>query len=202
MQPARFRRIGSVEAVFGAWLALTAPVVFAQTPIPSDVSVQFSASPETDLRTGQLIDFTLTATNLGPKPVQQTVLFSSDIYLHELEFVNVVSCANLAGVVGNGVGLPFFSLHWYLTLDKPLGVGETRTCTFRFSLGSAAPARYEFRFATSGNYPDINPANDSASVFLRRHVEAIPLLSPLTMIVLALVLAAFASRSMNRRTLN
>jgi hypothetical protein len=201
MQSARFRRIRGVEAFFGAWLALTASLVLAQTPIPSDISVQFLASPDTDLGTGQLIDFTLSATNLGPEAVQQEALFSSDVYLHELEFVKVVSCANLAGVTGNGVGPPFFSLHWYLTLDKPLGVGETRTCTFRFSLGSAAPARYEFRFATSGNYPDINPDNDSASVFLRRRVETIPLLSPFNRVLLALALAALASRTMIRRRL-
>jgi hypothetical protein len=201
MHSGRFRRIRGVEACFGAWLALTASVVFAQTPVPSDISVRFSASPDTDLITGQLIDFSLSATNLGPEPVQQTVLFSSDIYLHELEFVSVVSCTNLAGVIGNGPGLPFFSLHWYLTLDRPLGVGETRTCTFRFNLGSAAPVRYEFRFATSGNYPDINPDNDSASVFLRRRVEAIPLLSPFNRVLLALLLATFASRKMIRRKL-
>jgi hypothetical protein len=79
-------------------------------------------------------------------------------------------------------------------LDKPLAVGETRTCTFQLKFGSAAGSSYAFSFATSSNYPDINPANDSATVVLRRRVEAIPLLSPLTMLLLACALAVLAGR--------
>lgn len=197
MRSGRSSEFRGIAALVMACLGWVAPYACGQTPIPSDISVHLSAQPDRNLRTGQAIEFTLSTTNHGPEPVQQEALISSDVYLDELVFGSVVSCPHFLAAVGNGSGQPFTTYFWYLTQDRPLAVGETRTCTFRLKYGPKAGSSYAFSFARSGNYPDINPANDSATVILRRWANAIPLLSPIALILLACALAALAGRSLS-----
>ncbi|HET6546728.1 MAG TPA: hypothetical protein VFG55_08295 [Rhodanobacteraceae bacterium] len=186
-----------------ALLFAAADVRAGSVPVPSDVSVDFSAEPDTGLVTGQSIYFTLSVTNHGPEPVSEAALVSTP-FVNEFDGHDAsTNCQNLITSVVDGQAY-YYLLLWYLTDQGVLAVGETRSCQIRLVATSHMPAVFLFGFSTLD--PDINPSNDSATVTLRR--AAVPIAAPipvlsrtisLLLIALLLVTGVFGRRSHNRQ---
>jgi len=156
------------------------PVRAGDTPIPTDIGVTMTATPSSDLRTGQVIDIALTVTNFGPLPADNLVLSSSWYYNEfDVTYIDAVACYQFGGAIGEGEFHPIYVLFWFIagipnTGMQPLGVGETRTCHFQLTLREAAPAVTPFTFGVSGIFVDVNANNDSANVYLNRTIPSVP----------------------------
>ena len=170
----------------------------AQLAIPSDIGVTLSATPSTNLVTGQPIDVTVSVTNYGPQPAPQIGVVSSTFVNEFDQFVTNPNECFLFVTVVDAVPTAYYFINWDVANvlgvpgSLPLNVGETRTCHFQFALTSRAPALVRFSFLVSSYFTDANPNNDSATVILQRAPRPIPTLSPLSLLLLAgfLVLSA------------
>lgn len=166
----------------------------AQLVIPSDIGVTLSATPSTNLVTGQPIDITVSVTNYGPEPAPQIGVVSSTFISEFDQFVTNPSECFLFVTVVDAVPTAYYYINWDVANvlgvpdSQPLNVGETRTCHFQFALTSRAPAVVRFSFMVSSYFADENPNNDSATVVLQRAVQAVPTLSPTTLLLLVSLL--------------
>lgn len=179
-------------------LAVTLPgIVQADAPpvvIPSDIAVTFTAIPNTNLSTGAPLTLTVTAANLGPQPVDTLVLESS-AFTSQFNFAHAsVNCTGFVISVADGVTGPAQFMNWYVAAvplgTAPFAVGDTRTCQITLGLSSSAPLMLPFTFGLAHQFVDLNPANDSATVVLRRAVVSIPAMSRITLLLLAGLLIA------------
>ncbi|HET6545212.1 MAG TPA: hypothetical protein VFG55_00525 [Rhodanobacteraceae bacterium] len=173
------------------------------TPVPADLSVDLLAEPNANLEPGELVTFTLSVTNHGPETVNIVSLRSST-FIDEFDLNGEGSsdCQNLVVAVGDFSGGYDYTLSWYLTLQGPLAVGETRSCHIRLVMGNL-PAVFAFSFFVSPYFQDINPANDRATVYLRRGATPaatpIPTLSRAAASLLAALIALMAGFFAQRR---
>jgi hypothetical protein len=155
------------------------------------------------LESGDTITFAIAVTNLGPEPIDAFVV-SSSFFHDELDVfsLTVEECEGgpFSAVVVDYIGGGWdYYLHWYPALPPSpvLDVGETLTCRFGMALTETAPATYPFSFDLGGSFVDLNPANDTATVLLRRAASAaattpIPALSPFALSLLAVLLVGMA----------
>ena len=194
-------------------LLLTATTVVAGSALagntvelPSDVSVSLVAEPTAGLEPGDTVTFTISVTNHGPEVVDRLTL-SSSFFVDELDVFagSIVACEGpLLVAVADFIGGYEYWIDWdpvsatdpaLLTLD----VGETRTCVFNMPLTSAAPDLYPFSFGLAGFLSDLDPSNNSVTVWLRRAPAGIPApapvpFSPAAFLILAMCMAAIGSR--------
>lgn len=173
-------------------------VAQAQIAIPSDIGVTLSATPSTNLVTGQPIDVTVSVTNYGPEPAPQIGVVSSTFVNEFGQFVTNPSECFLFVTVVDAVPTAHYYINWDVANvlgvpgSQPLNAGETRTCHFQFALTSSAPAVVRFSLLVPSFFSDVNPSNDSATVILQRAPHPIPALSTPSLLLLAgfLVLVA------------
>lgn len=157
--------------------------------IPSDIAVSLSADKTTDLHPGEVITFTLAATNVGNQPAFPVVLASSH-FVDEFNFVSA-DCV-LVTVVADGKDFYEYWFTWYaaaLPGAPPILPGDSRICRFQFALTTHAPAVYPFTFGLPSFFTDPNPDNDNATVVLRRGdlaAHELPVDSPIVLLLLAL----------------
>lgn len=146
---------------------------------------------------GQTITFTLSASNHGPEVLDGFAIRSSPIR-DQLGLSGVwTDCRDMIlSVSDNSDGTFHYYLTWYIdSVDTPgvlpLAVGETRRCQLRMPLLAAAPPVTPFSFGLSTYWSDLDPGNNSATVFLRRgsKAAAVPATSALVLAILAVVLA-------------
>jgi len=87
----------------------------------------------------------------------------------------------------------FYFLYTYFAVaDGPLAVGETRNCYLTLEFTPWAPSVFPVTFDMS-SYVDLDPSNNSATVFLRRPVAIatpVPTLSPIWLGLLTCLLMA------------
>ncbi|MEO5625615.1 MAG: hypothetical protein ABIQ70_06390 [Dokdonella sp.] len=178
-------------------------VLAAGIPVPSDISVAFTAEPNVNLQSGQRVNFTLSVTNHGPDPVNRLALGSSPIY-DELDVSSYSSSgcdgALLLGVVD--LENSFYYLYAYQVVgpDSPMAVGETRTCRFSLDFTQWAPPVFSLTFDMR-TFDDLDPSNNAATVVLRRAVVApttVPSSSPAGLGLLVLVLLVTAWKRQTR----
>jgi Domain of unknown function DUF11 len=186
--------------IFCSFAAGSAHAGFALT---SDVGVTLSASPTTQLATGQPINFTMTVTNYGPDPIPVVEVLSS-MWLNQISPIsyNQSECT-LVVLVLDGV-TPSYSMSWIIAglPGQPVfAAGETRTCHFSLSLTAAAPAAMSFDFGLPSFIPDTNPANDTGTVLLQRAIDPIPTLSSLMLLLLSGLLVTTAGIAWRSRSL-
>jgi len=182
-----------------AAFALASGTVRSQEAIPADIGVTLMASPSAGLVTGQPIDITVTVTNHGPEPATFLVLQSSTFVTQFGGFVTNPSECYLYETVVDAFPTPYYYINW--TVANVLGdpgssafnAGDVLTCHFQMALTQQAPAVVSFSFGVSSYFTDINPANDNATVVLRRAVTQIPALSTPTLLLLIALLLAVAS---------
>lgn len=181
-------------------VAVTLPgIVQADAPlvvVPSDIAVTFTATPNTNLSTGAALTLTVTAANLGPQPVD-TLILESSAFTSQFDFAHAsVNCTGFVISVADGVTGPAQFMNWYVAAiplgTAPFAVGDTRTCEITLALSSSAPQALPFTFGLAHQFADVNPANDSATVVLRRPVTSIPALSRAMLLLLAGLLIATA----------
>lgn len=197
--------MGTLLRIFVVALGLLGwPLVCAgQVELPTDISVQLSAQPNVGLIPGEPIVFTLTVVNLGPEPANDLSVISSDFYDQiDLEFGSA-DCQGVVLSVTDGETF-HFNYTWYPTVfEGPLLVGESRTCRITLALTSQAPPVWPFGFSLRTYlFEDINPANNTSTVVLRRGEIApasIPMLSPTLLVLLAIALATTACWSFRQR---
>lgn len=170
------------------------------TPAPTDVVVQFSATPNTDLHPGDVISFTLSVTNLGPEPVAPFAVASSEIY-DELDLFDggTTNCDDhLVLAVLDYEDHFTYELVWFPLgagdLNARLQAGETLTCDFTRPYTQWAPPEFPLTFTS--DLEDLDDSNNSATVVLRGPtafaLTAVPATSPLALTLLALLLAVAA----------
>ncbi|HET9033926.1 MAG TPA: hypothetical protein VFN25_13610 [Dokdonella sp.] len=167
--------------------AVAPPPAFSQGTIPSDVAITMTATPSDNLSPGELISFVITATNLGPAAVPVLPMISSQ-FIDEFDLGpgGSSNCPGIALQVADGKYF-FYNLVWDPTITAPLAAGETRVCELKFSLTEAAPEILPFTFGIYESWVDLNEANNSATVILRRGDMApvtLPMLSPGALMVL------------------
>ncbi|MBK8124218.1 MAG: hypothetical protein IPK54_11825 [Dokdonella sp.] len=186
--------------VLFAVLALWAGLDARAEDHASDISVHLSAQPSTGLVPGQPIEFTLNITNHGPEPVNRVTLLSSDFYdQFDLDF-GTTDCENFVVIITDGEVF-HYNLVWYPADFVALEVGETRVCHFALALSSQAPPIWPFSFGLATIDEDINPANNVSTVILRRGdipPTALPMISPIISLLLALGLATVACLAISR----
>jgi hypothetical protein len=176
-------------------LLLTSIVASAEVPIVhinSDVAITFSASPNHNLQPGDLIEFTIAATNHGPEMVTLLPLFSSNFY-DQFRLSNAHADCLMGFLVADD-GTPFSYIYdWVISSDAPLEVGETRTCHLRLELTDRAPAFYAFSFSLLDGYVDLTPDNNGQTVLLQRAATPVPALSPWLLVLLAVAFACIGA---------
>jgi hypothetical protein len=164
--------------------------------VPSDIAVTLTATPTANLVPGQRIYFTLTVTNLGPATVNDLVVQSSPIHGEFDPHTGTVDCQYMAVEVADTATDFYYLLTWFLAgFPGDFPAGETRTCHMSFQITAQASAVTPFTFGLPYDYVDINPSNDTATVFLQRAVDPIPVvpvLSPAMLLLLAGLLATSA----------
>lgn len=154
-------------------LFVATPVFAGFVNVPADVSVGLTVEPNSGLITGQPVTFTIAVTNHGPDPVNSLLLVSSD-FVDEFDLsFGSTNCPDFGLIVTDGK-----TFH-YNFLVRPthagtLAVGETRICQMTQVLSSQAPDVWSFAFEIPFFYIDLNPANNIASVTLRRATAAAP----------------------------
>ncbi len=164
-------------------LASTAVVV------PSDVAVSLAATPSVNLVPGQPITFTLAVTNLGPEPVDRVEIISSNISDQlDLSTAKVDCTGMVLNVVDTTTGA-YYYYSWYPAFFSDIAVAETRACHLTLALTSHAQATTPFSFGLPSYYTDINSSNNSAMVLLQQVVPSIPSLSPIALLLLAVLIA-------------
>jgi len=162
--------------------------------LPSDISVALTAEPSVNLQSGQRIMFTISATNHGPEPVNGLPIRSSPIYDELDVFTGSAECDdNIVLAVVDLEDTFYFTFTWFAGLpESPLAVGETRICYLSLDFTPWAPPVFPFTFAMSV-VDDLDPSNNSATVFLRRPVAVaapVPTLSPIWLGLLTCLLMA------------
>lgn len=192
----------NVRRVLGLVLLLVAfPASAGFVNVPADISVQLNAEPSSGLTTGEPITFTISATNHGPSPVNNLLLISSD-FVDEFDLsAGTSDCQDLGLVVADGESF-YYHYHLRPTYPDPMQVGETRTCHITLPLSAQAPDTWTFGFGVAFFYLDINPANNTSVVTLRRGLDparAIPTLSPGVLLLLAALLLAAAAHARRLR---
>ncbi|HET6546658.1 MAG TPA: hypothetical protein VFG55_07940 [Rhodanobacteraceae bacterium] len=187
------------RSVLVALLLISAPITAnaGQLVIPCDVSVGLDASPQTGLLPGDLVTFTVSATNNGPEPVSTVALSSSHIIDQFDLGAATVDCSGLGLVVADSQP-PYYYYDWYPTMEVVLAVGETRLCVINLPITRQAPATMSFSFSIPSFFVDLDPSNNSATVILHRAdaaVAAIPVLSTAMLFLLAGLLAMAAGNA-------
>lgn len=182
-------------AVFFLALIASSASFAGEIVVPADISVHLSAQPDTNVIPGEPVVFTLTVVNLGPGTADQLVLISSDFYDQiDLNFGSV-DCQGVVLSVSDGKAF-HFNYSWYPTIfEGPLLAGESRTCHITLAMTNQMPAVWPFGFAIPDFIDDINPANNTGTVVLRRGdiaPVAIPMLSPYFLLLLAIGLVTAA----------
>lgn len=167
----------------GALICGCANVAAGDVVLPSDISVALVGEPSINLQSGQRIMFTLSATNHGPEPVADLVISSSPIYDELDVFTASVDCENNLGLAVVDLEDSFYFLYvWRAAFQEaPLAVGETRDCYLSVDFTPWAPTVFPITFAFANYLSDLDPSNNSATVFLRRPVAIatpVPTLSP------------------------
>jgi hypothetical protein len=169
--------------------------------VPADISVRLIAKPDSNIALGEPIDFTLSVTNHGPELVNELTLISSD-FVNEFNLDQGEACPNEFFTVTDGEAY-HYNIGWAVTGSPPeilpLEVGETRICHIQLFLTESAPTAFPFGFHLLARYEDIDPTNDSATVVLRRVVDAatpIPGLSWTTRLALLGLLTACAGAAL------
>jgi hypothetical protein len=173
--------------------SVTAHATVPPIIVPSDIAVTLTATPTVNLMPDQRIAFTLTVTNLGPATVNDLIVQSSPIYGEFDLSTGTVDCQYMALEVADNPTDFYYRFVWYLAgFSGDFPAGETRTCHISFLITAQAPAVTPFTFGLPYYYVDINPSNDSATVFLQRAIDPIPALSPAMLLLLASMMAATA----------
>lgn len=170
----------------------------AADPVPlyTDVAVTLAAVPTSELATGSLVTFTVTATNNGPLTLGYVALIGPQIFGEALyEPSNNTDC--LLTVTGDSDSGPFWIPEWFpngIGLES-MEVGETRTCQFTLGIGASFPRSYAFTMGLADYWSDINAANNQGTVRLSRATATarVPTLSD-PMLVLLGLLVLFLSR--------
>jgi hypothetical protein len=191
-----------IRCALGLTLLSAVPAAFAGfVNVPADISVHLSAEPSNGLVTGQLVTFTISATNHGPSVVDNLLLISSD-FVDEFDLsAGTSDCQDLGLVVVDG-GSVYYHYHLRPTSPTPMQVGETRTCHITLPISAQAPETWTFGFGVAFFYLDINPANNHSEVALRRGLgstHAIPTLSRGSLLLLAVLLLALAANAWRSR---
>jgi hypothetical protein len=184
-----------VVLTFGFWICGGAHLAAGPIVLPSDVSVTFTAEPSVNLQSGQQVTFTISVTNHGPEPVDRLAIGSSPIY-DELD-VYTASSSNCEGdmilAVADLEDTFYFLYTYYAAFQEwPLTVGETRNCYLSLDFTPWAPSVFPVTFAMASFETDLDPSNNSVTVFLRRPVavvEPVPMLSPTWLGLVCLLIA-------------
>ena len=162
----------AVRVLLVGLLACASTNVAAGT-LPSDVAVGLTAEPDSNLRPGDEITFAVSATNIGPEPIQYFMLASSLVHDEMLPYTSSPDCDGDSYAVGTDEeGHPITEYRWTPAVDVPMAIGETRYCRFQLVLSDTAPASFAFSFGMASTYPDQNPNNDTATVRLTRAAYA------------------------------
>lgn len=170
--------------------------------IPTDLAVQFSAEPTDGIESGQTIHFTLSVSNNGPEPANSFILLSSD-FVSEFILDNATAdCEAFLVQVTDGETF-HYNLSWYPAFFETLDVGETHTCNFTLALSQQAPSVLPFSFGLEQYDTDLNPANNTQTVLLRRGTQPtiLPTVSSIALVLLGigmLVCAGLALRARGR----
>jgi hypothetical protein len=185
-----------VALALGSLICGCANVAAGPVVLPSDISVELTAEPNVNLQSGQRVNFTISITNHGPEPVTSLGLQSSPIYDELDVFTASADCDNHIVLAVVDLEDSFYYLYnWYAVWpDDPMDVGETRNCYLSLDFTPWAPSVFPVTFDMS-SYADLDPSNNSVTVFLRRPVavvEPVPTLSPIWLGLLGCVLVATA----------
>lgn len=169
--------------------------------VPTDVALQFTASPNANLHPGDVISFTLSVTNHGPEAVSAFGVYSSPI-LYELDLGQITAdCDNhlIVAVADLEDGF-YYDLGWYAVGTEeppiPLLPGDTLTCLFTIPYTQWAPPEFALTFQPPSDFHDLDDSNNSATVVLRGStafaLTAVPATSPVALVLLTLLLAGSA----------
>lgn len=194
----------ALRIALGLWLCLASSMSASAGTIPlaADVSLSFTAEPNSNLQSGQRIAFTLSVTNHGPEAASPVRFGSSPIF-DELDLSTVTTdCGNTLGlaVVDLNDGF-YYQYSWAPTLKlPPLQVGESRTCRINLDFSEWAPDTFALTFALSNHIVDLDASNNFATVTLQRApLGSPPVPLPSTSIIgLLLLAAALAGPALSR----
>jgi len=196
----RYLMVISLLALFWSHSSVAGNDIF----LPTDLEVHFSAQPNSGVEPGDMVEFQVTVLNNGPQSLTQAIALISSEFFGEID-INVGSQdCTLVLAVGNDIdpvpsgtgtptaaakgGEPYFIYFWYPLFDGgPIAVGESRTCTFVRPSTSLMPPVWSFDFGLlSSSIVDLNPANDTSTVVLRRGTlpTTLPALSPQALVLL------------------
>jgi hypothetical protein len=130
--------------------ASAATAIAGEGELPGDVSVTLTATPSVNLVPGERIQFTVTATNLGPSEIAQPFILSSSMIMGELDTGSTESsdCEVVTEVVDLRNGGSYYLLNWEVIglpgSPQSLAVGDTATCHFSEAITSFAPPSLQF----------------------------------------------------------
>jgi Domain of unknown function DUF11 len=188
------------------FLAIAAtPSIAGDIELPGDVAVTLTASPTVNLTPGEPIQFTVTATNLGPAAIQQGFVLQSSQIVDQLDIgaAKVDGCFLYVEVVDLRNGGSYYLVEWQV-VGAPggptsLGVGETATCHFSMPITSFAPSSQIFSMNLGEIWRDPNPNDDSASVLLQRAPIPAPATSMWALLLLAGLVVCGGLESMHAK---
>lgn len=195
--------MNALRALFVFVLSLGLCGLLEATTLPTDLALQFSAAPNTNLHPGDMISFTLSVTNLGPEVVNGFGVYSSPIF-DELDLFEggTTNCDNrLVIAVADLENSFYYVLNWYAVggaAGPPLQPGETLSCHFTLPYTQWAPAEFPLTFHPPSDFSDLDNSNNSATVVLHRaaapvaSATQVPTLSAWSLSLLALLIAASA----------
>jgi Domain of unknown function DUF11 len=177
-------------------LMLLAGSLPAQVVLLSDVSVNVTASPNTNLVPGEPIVFTVTVTNNGPTTLTNFAVVSANEYPDQIDITAIASdCVDIHLAVVDAATTFWYYEAWYPTDTDhsmignwPLAAGESRSCHVTLALAPSAPQILPFDLHLDTFWSDPNPTNDVGRVVLQRAIPTIPTLSPAMLTLLMLLL--------------
>ena len=169
-----------------ALILLLATRAWGAVAYPSDVAVSLTATPTQSLMAEQPIALTLAVTNNGPAPLDFVFVASSEF--HTDFRLMTADCRIVTGILEVD-GPATYLAYWVPTDDGPMQVGETRTCHVQMALTPRAAPVVAWTWGLLETDTDPVPANDRATVFLRRAIESVPLASPLALCIATWLLA-------------
>jgi hypothetical protein len=186
-----------LSLLFGSDFASAGNIV-----LPSDVSVNLTATPAANLMPGQAIDVVVQVTNHGPEDLP-AVIVHGERYVNEIELLSVDSNECFVYIVVEDLSNGFDYLITWMVANEVGGTapvlraGEVRTCHMQLALTDAAPPIYTLSFGLlTPLFSDPNPTDDQSSVELRREVSAataLPATSTIGAWLLGFLLASFAA---------